>query len=272
MSEPNHEVPKIVEGENVEQRRSALLEEIAAASKWDDRIARYVDKGEPDAAVMREMVQLRKEELELRIKEHDEQARIAFHEDLLAAQSAAPKVIRRDKGNPGGISRGKGVETAKYSWASLESAVSEIVPIFNAHRFSITHETVFLDDKPYPYLATILEHKLGKQRRVLFPLEPDSSGGKSKPQAHGSPMTYARRYGIAAVCGFATADMNDPDEEKVDLVKVDTKANMKMAEALAKYGQSRADSEAMVGRPMTEWTAEDLDKLRARGAELKNAK
>lgn len=181
--------------------KPSLLEEIAADSKWDKPIAEYV-AGTPDPAVLEQLVELRKREQELDEQSYREQARRAFHKDLLAAQEEMPSVLRRDKSKTGA--------GGDYTWTSLAKAVRDVLPVFNRHGFSIGHST--RREGKQVYIVTAMEHELGHVREFEFPLLADTTGSKSAPQASGSGTTYARRYGLSAVCGFATEEMDDGDD------------------------------------------------------------
>lgn len=51
-------------------------------------------------------------------------------------------------------------------------------------------------------LVTTLVHSTGQWVEGFYPLNPV----KNDPQAHGSAMTYARRYALAAICGVVQVD------------------------------------------------------------------
>lgn len=62
------------------------------------------------------------------------------------------------------------------------------------------------DSTGKPVLTTILGHKCGYSMAGAIPLLIGEHKGISAMQALGSALTYARRYGLAAICGLTAED------------------------------------------------------------------
>jgi hypothetical protein len=174
-----------------------LVEEITEATPFNPTqlVNDYTSRDALDPDVLGKL-------LDLKERYDREEARKKFVRALAAAQSKMLPILRKNKSKTG-----KGGD---YKWTSLAAAVQEILPVFNSHGFSVAHSS--RREGPVTMVITTLEHESGHSRSFELPLEVDKTGSKSAPQAVGSGLTYARRYGLGAVCGFATADMDDADE------------------------------------------------------------
>lgn len=120
------------------------------------------------------------------------------------------KAVPRDSSNP----------FFKSKYAGLEAVLETLFAITPKHGLSII-QTVQLDERGAPMLETLLLHTSGQWKCGFQPLKPV----KDDPQGMGSAITYARRYGAAAICGLAQEDddgnaasnTKKPEKEPVNL-------------------------------------------------------
>jgi hypothetical protein len=103
----------------------------------------------------------------------------------LAAFQKEIKPIKKDGINPHFHSR----------YATLDAIMDAIRPVMAKHDLAIVQSQN----------ATRLIHTSGEWIEVVVDLAPASG----TPQAYGSAMTYARRYGVSAILGLATEDDDD---------------------------------------------------------------
>jgi hypothetical protein len=111
---------------------------------------------------------------------------------LVAAQSEMGNAIK-DSTNP----------FFKSKYADLNSVREACIPIFNKHKIVVLQPTVYIDGKPF--VETMLLHESGEfltgVTEIVFNKQNDA-------QAHGSGVTYARRYGLQS---FANIGCDDDD-------------------------------------------------------------
>lgn len=124
---------------------------------------------------------------------------------LVAAQSEMGNAIK-DSTNP----------FFKSKYADLNSVREACIPIFNKHKIVVLQPTVYIDGKPF--VETMLLHESGEfltgVTEIVFNKQNDA-------QAHGSGVTYARRYGLQS---FANIGCDDDDGNSASTpVKSETK-------------------------------------------------
>ncbi len=79
-----------------------------------------------------------------------------------------------------------------------------------------------------------------------------------------STITLLERYSMLALLGIATADMKEHQHSRpVDPAAIDPQRNLAAAAWLTKAGLDPADYEAEAGRKRAEWTAADVDGVKA---------
>lgn len=88
----------------------------------------------------------------------------------------------------------------KAGYADLASVWEAIRGPFSKNALSVT-QTTYVTEKGL-WLITTLMHSSGQWQRGMMPIY----ALKPEPQALGSAMTYARRYGLAAIAGVAQID------------------------------------------------------------------
>lgn len=97
----------------------------------------------------------------------------------------------------------------KSKYADLTSVRDACVPFLNKHGIAVLQPTIQNDNKQY--IKTILLHESGEEMSCLTEI----IHAQNTPQAHGSGITYARRYGLQSlVCiGAEDDDGNKASEE-----------------------------------------------------------
>jgi hypothetical protein len=92
----------------------------------------------------------------------------------------------------------------KSKYADLPTIRDATIPILAKHGLSVTQFTRVREGQTL-VLVTRLSHSGGGFIEGEYPLPYQVD----KPQAMGSAMTYARRYGLAAMCGIAAEEDDD---------------------------------------------------------------
>lgn len=109
---------------------------------------------------------------------------------LLAAQKEMGNAVK-DSTNP----------YFKSQYADLNSVREACIPALNKHGISVLQPNVYIDGKPF--VQTLLLHESGEFiagfTEIVFAKQNDA-------QAHGSGVTYARRYGLQSICNIGSED------------------------------------------------------------------
>lgn len=115
---------------------------------------------------------------------------------LAAAQLAMGPAI---KDRVGTIPGKDGKQGYSYGYATLAACFEAIQPL---HANGIAVTQIPLDGGNGVLVATLLMHESGEWIRgeMWMPVAQQS------PQGYGSALTYARRYGLSALCGLASDD------------------------------------------------------------------
>jgi len=114
-------------------------------------------------------------------------------QSLITAQLEL-RPVKRDANNP--------FFNSKY--ADLEAIMAEFMRVFPKHGFAVT-QTCLSSETGVLHLRTTLWHNTGESIEGIISIKPDKVG----PQAYGSALTYARRYGLSAICGITTEGEDD---------------------------------------------------------------
>lgn len=237
MSDPNHAIATVIERPAPVERMHPLVE-LAMRG------------GQVDPAMLRELLAVQREY-------EAGEARKAFTAALIRLKAEMPAVIERDK-TVDFTAKSTGMRT-HYTHASLAAALEAVTPHLTAHGFALawTPST----DKGQVSVTCRLTHSGGHSEETTITAPVDTSGSKSAAQGTASTITLLQRYTALSLLGIATADMTEP--RPAEPQGVDTRANLRAVAGLQKFGKSKAEAEAHVGRPVAEWTAADLDTLRA---------
>ena len=187
------------------------------------------------------------------------EARKAFTRALVNLKRDLPAVLARDKAVD--FTSGKG--RTHYTHTSLAAAMDAVTEPLAAHGFSISWIPATDGDR-LVRVTCRLTHRDGHHEETTLAAPPDDRGLKSSAQAIASTVTLLSRYTLLAMLGIATGDQVEPrGEAQADPAQVDQARNLRAAAALRSLGLDVSDVEADIGRPVAEWTAEDLGVVRA---------
>ena len=89
----------------------------------------------------------------------------------------------------------------KSKYADLNAVREAVLPVLTKHGISVIQPTVTRDGRNY--VKTVLLHTSGQyiagETEILYK-------EKDNPQAQGSGITYARRYGLQSICNIGAED------------------------------------------------------------------
>lgn len=121
--------------------------------------------------------------------------------ELVAAKAAADHELRN-------VSKSKSNDFFHSTYADLDAITKQVRPIYGKHGLMFSQAPWFIDGTDV--LVTTLAHNSGQWIRSVMRLEPvpDKSGNVT-PQAHGSALTYARRYALSGMANIAQTDEDD---------------------------------------------------------------
>ena len=89
----------------------------------------------------------------------------------------------------------------KSSYADLNAVREACLPALNANGVSVLQPTVSVDGKSF--VETVLLHESGE---FISSLTEVLCAKQNDPQAHGSGISYARRYGLQSLVNLGSAD------------------------------------------------------------------
>lgn len=197
-----------------------------------------------------------------------DEARKAFAAALVALKRDLPTVIARDQTVDFTSQKGR----THYTHASLAGAMEAVTEPLTRHGFSLAWKPA--TSATGVSVTCRLTHQAGHFEECNLAAPADTSGNKSSAQAIASTITLLQRYTALSLLGIATADMKDPppaDDDPPPADKVDSALNLRAVGWLTKQGKSRIDAEAFIGRPVSDWTAADLHRLKAWAAPQSDA-
>ena len=199
------------------------------------------------------------------------EAKRAYTNALIAMNRTLPKVIDRDAEVD--FTNRQGSRTY-YRHTSLAAAIEVVTPVLSQHGFALTwHPSTTGTGSGIMVTVTCrLTHEAGHYEETSLSAPLDTSGSKSPAQGVASTITLLERYSALAMLGITTADMKDPSpadgdqgksgEQKQATGKVDAQRNLKAVGNLRKYGKTREEAEAFLGREVKDWTDADLQNLK----------
>ena len=129
---------------------------------------------------------------------------------LLAAQTSFKDPVK-DATNPHFKSR----------FVSLKGILDEVRPKLHAQGIVLVQAIDF--EASMTFVRTMLLHTSGQSIESRYPVV---CAKANDPQAMGSAITYARRYGVASICGIAPADEADDDGESAVETREPVKSKM----------------------------------------------
>lgn len=118
---------------------------------------------------------------------------------LRAARSAFPIISR---GRPVTVTTKSG-GSFTYSYADLGDIYEAVLPALNENHLTVVQ--VLTEINGQPAISTALVHDDGGSINGVTPILVSGEGS----QAHGSAITYARRYGLSTILGIVT----EPDDD-----------------------------------------------------------
>lgn len=205
-------------------------------------------RGTVDPATLRELLGVQREWEAGEAKKAYTVAMVALKRDL-------PAVLDRDSQVDYTGDKGR----VHFRHTSLAAAVDAAVPHLSEHGFS--HGWIPRTDKVVEVTCT-LTHEAGHSESTTIAAPPDSSGRKSPAQAVASTITLLQRYTLLSLLGLATRDHTDPDPpDATPRSGVDVNRNMRACARLLKLGKTREQAEEFAGRPMPEWTSDDIERI-----------
>lgn len=130
-------------------------------------------------------------------------------------------------------------------YADLEEVVKTVRPFLEATGLGVV-QTVQYVDSAAVFVSQLVDTEGNVKRQVAFPFDP----GKAGPQAIGSALTYARRYGYLLL--FDLVGEEDDDGEAAE-GRANTKAKAKRAsKPAAKKSAPKATKPKAEPKPKTE--------------------
>ena len=191
------------------------------------------------------------------------EARKSYSRALAALKRDLPTVIAKDATVDYNSAKGR----TFYKHASLAGVMDAITEPLTAHGFSLAW-IPSTGEKGAVRVTCRLTHQDDQHEECALEAGADASGSKSPPQAIASTITLLSRYTALALLGIATADMPEDGATEREAPKdaVDAGRNLRAARWLAERKVTSEMAEAHVGRPISAWTADDLERLRAFGA------
>lgn len=232
MSDKTHNVVAI---ERVQQ---------ASVDRMHPVVRAMIDKS-PDPASLEKLMDLQE-------RYEAGEARKAFAAAMVALKAELPSILGRDKTVAFG--------TTRYTHVSLAAAMEAITPHLTRYGFSISWNPATQADQVS--VTCRLTHAAGHHEETTISAPVDRMGNKSAVQGVASTITLLSRYTALSLLGIATRDMVDPTPSRPEPDKVDSAHNLRAMAAIKKAGKTKEQAEEFAGRPVQEWTAADLDKLR----------
>ena len=117
----------------------------------------------------------------------------------LAAAQAEMGTVKKNADNPYFNSR----------YADLAACFEAVRGIFPKHGLAVTQSILPQEDLSYICVRTTLLHSSGQWLASDCVLNSNAAKAKNPAQAAGSAITYARRYGLAALVGIVTDEDDD---------------------------------------------------------------
>lgn len=155
--------------------------------------------------------------------------------------------------------------TTNYSYTTMAAVCDQLIPVLARYGFALT-----FDPSTSERGVTVkcqLRHAGGHVEESVMSAPNDTTGPMKNPAQQAlSSVTRLQRYLMLSMLGVATGDMPDADDnepEAPDPSGVDSARNLRVVASLKKYGHKREEAEAIVGREVSEWTAADVEEIRA---------
>ena len=134
----------------------------------------------------------------MRDKVKNEQAKEAFISAMSQFQAKCP-IINKNKDV-----LNKDGKTVRYSYASLDSIVSQVKDILGNCELSYT--TQVKNETGFVTAVCKITHVMGHSEESEFKIPVDTEGYMSAPQKYASALTFAKRYAFCNVLGIMTGE------------------------------------------------------------------
>ncbi len=240
MSEPNHQAVAIVERHEAMPQTHPLV-----------LLKQAIDSGKVDTQALEKLMDLSE-------RYEDREGKKAFNRALVDLKKELPAILDRDQAVDFPSRQGGRVQ---YTHTSLAHAVELITPHLN--RFGFSHSWTASTEGGQVNVTCQLTHVQGHTEAMTVGAAPDTSGSKNPGQSVASTMTLLQRHTLLALLGIATRDMRDPTPVESPADQVDTQRSMKALKACIDAGKTKEQAEEQVGKPVAEWTAADIETVRA---------
>jgi hypothetical protein len=113
----------------------------------------------------------------------------------------APALLKAQRAMTGKVEKNGYNPHFKSNFSDLNSVREACVPAFNDAGISVLQPTVVVDGKNY--VNTILLHESGEFISSLTEIKVEK---QNNPQAEGTGISYARRYGLQSLANLASVD------------------------------------------------------------------
>lgn len=145
-----------------------------------------------------------KQMMDLRDREEDRLARLAFTRSVAAAKAELRPIMKTREVDytPNGKPR------VNYRHEDLAGIEAQVTPILTTHGLSYRFESDNGPDRPIT-VTCVLEHVDGHSTRTPLSAGADNSGGKNSLQAIASAVTYLQRYTLKLALGLSVSHDDD---------------------------------------------------------------
>lgn len=152
-------------------------------------------------------------------------------------------LLQAQKAMTGTVSKGAANPFFKSKYADLNAVREACLPEFNNAGISVLQPTIVIDGKNY--VETILIHESGEFMASLTEIKVSK---QNDPQAEGSGISYARRYGLQSFANLASVD----DDGESAMGRDNNKSfSQKKEEAAPKKEEPKKEKEAVAEKPKT---------------------
>lgn len=142
-----------------------------------------------------------KELMDLHDRWEETQAKKAFTLAFAKFQAVLPEIVKEKRVD---FEPKNGGQRVKYAYAQLASIIKQIRnPLSEC---GLTYRWEPSEENGRTKITCFLEHIDGHSKSAWLSAPDDTTGGKNSIQAHGSTVSYLKRYTLTSVLGIGTAD------------------------------------------------------------------
>lgn len=189
------EIAKIDDAEVVTEKR-APIQHAGEANAIISMIERVAVNPDVDIEKMERLMEMRRQE-------EDRFAERAFNSALAAVQGQiGPVLVNKEN-----------IHT-RSRYANLEAIANKVRPILTAHGFSTTFKEMPSSEPGFIHIKGVLKHADGWKEEYENRVPLDGAGAKGNTNktathAHGSSLTYARRYCLMGMLDISITEDDD---------------------------------------------------------------